>query len=45
MGCGPFLHDDPRDRPARLFGGTTTLHVGKAGDNYVLVPIVGKPKR
>jgi uncharacterized protein len=45
LGCGPFLHDDPRDRPARLFGGTTTLHVGKAGDNYVLVPIVGKPKR
>ena len=20
-GCGPFLHDDPRDRPAAVFGG------------------------
>ena len=23
-GCGPFLHDDPLDRPPRIFGGTTT---------------------
>jgi hypothetical protein len=45
LGCGPFLHDDPRDRPAHVFGGTTTLHVGEGGENYVLVPIVGKPKR
>ena len=25
-GCGPFLHDDPRDRPAEIFGGETSLH-------------------
>jgi predicted acyl esterase len=36
-GCGPFLHDDPRDRPASLFGGTTTLHLQ---DSYVLIPVI-----
>jgi hypothetical protein len=36
-GCGPFLHDDPRDRPASVFGGITTLHLG---DSYLLVPVV-----
>ena len=30
-GCGPFLHDDPGDRPAAIFGGQTTLHFGGAG--------------
>jgi predicted acyl esterase len=36
-GCGPFLHDDPRDRPAALFGGTTTLYLK---DSYVLIPVI-----
>ena len=27
-GCGPFLHDDPRDRPPAIFGGVTSLHFG-----------------
>ena len=27
-GCGPFLHDDPRDRPPDVFGGITSLHFG-----------------
>jgi uncharacterized protein len=36
-GCGPFLHNDPRDRPAALFGGTTTLHLK---DCYVLIPVI-----
>ena len=36
-GCGPFLHDDPRDRPAALFGGRTTLHLG---DSYLLLPVI-----
>jgi predicted acyl esterase len=27
-GCGPFLHDEPRDRPRAVFGGVTTLHSG-----------------
>jgi uncharacterized protein len=43
-GCGPFLHDDPRDRPAAVFGGTNTLHFGPGQEAYVLVPIV-PPRR
>jgi hypothetical protein len=39
-GCGPFLHDDPRDRPVAVFGGTTTIHVGSGRDNYVLLPVI-----
>ncbi len=39
-GCGPFLHDDPRDRPVAVFGGTTTLHLDPQGLNFVLLPIV-----
>jgi predicted acyl esterase len=43
-GCGPFLHDDPRDRPADIFGGTTTIHSGPQQENFVLLPIV-PPKK
>jgi predicted acyl esterase len=43
-GCGPFLHDDPRDRPAKIFGGRNTVHVGPGQESYLLVPIV-PPKR
>jgi predicted acyl esterase len=39
-GCGPFLHDDPRDRPPDLFGGKTTLHVGADRSAYLLLPII-----
>ncbi len=39
-GCGPFLHDDPVDRPAKIFGGTTTLHFGGRCAPYLLLPIV-----
>jgi predicted acyl esterase len=39
-GCGPFLHDDPRDRPAAIFGGKTTLHNGPSCASYVLVPVI-----
>jgi hypothetical protein len=39
-GCGPFLHDDPIDRPPDVFGGTTTLHFGGGRQNYVLLPII-----
>ena len=48
-GCGPFLHDDPRDRPPELFGGTTTLHFAAGKAPYVLLPIIppkaGRGKR
>jgi predicted acyl esterase len=43
-GCGPFLHDDPRDRPSQVFAGITGLHFGGAARPYLLLPIV-PPKR
>jgi predicted acyl esterase len=43
-GCGPFLHDDPRDRPGAVFGGKVTIHAGPERESYVLVPVV-PPKR
>jgi predicted acyl esterase len=39
-GCGPFLHDDPRDRPAEVFRGKVTLHAGAAHESYVVLPII-----
>lgn len=39
-GCGPFLHDDPRDRPQEVFGGTTRLHSTPGEENYVMLPII-----
>ena len=39
-GCGPFLHDDPRDRPPEIFWGKNTPHVGPDRAAYVLIPIV-----
>jgi len=43
-GCGPFLHDDPRDRPKALFDGTTTLHFSTARAPFLLLPII-PPKK
>ncbi len=39
-GCGPFLHDDPKDRPPEIFGGTTTIRCGGADGSHVLLPII-----
>jgi predicted acyl esterase len=39
-GCGPFLHDNVRDRPPRLFGGVTTLYFGAAMRPYLLLPLI-----
>ena len=39
-GVGPFLHNDPRDRPLKIFGGKTTLHLGGGRENFVLLPII-----
>jgi len=44
-GCGPFLHDDPRDRPAAIFDGTTSLHFGRGKMPYLLLPIIPPKKR
>ena len=43
-GCGPFLHDDPHDRPKEVFGGKNTLHFGANQQNYVLLPAI-PPKK
>jgi len=39
-GCGPFLHDDAVDRPAAIFSGTTTLHLGPGRDAHLLLPVI-----
>ena len=39
-GCGPFLHDDQRDRPVEVFGGVTTIHSGSGRENFLMLPII-----
>ncbi|HWF38866.1 MAG TPA: CocE/NonD family hydrolase [Candidatus Acidoferrales bacterium] len=39
-GCGPFVHDEPRDRPMGTFGGKNALHFGANQQNYVLLPVI-----
>ncbi|MFL5838446.1 MAG: CocE/NonD family hydrolase [Solirubrobacteraceae bacterium] len=40
LGCGPFLHDDPTDRPADTYGGTVTLHADADRRPSILLPVV-----
>jgi hypothetical protein len=44
-GCGPFLHDDPRDRPPKVFSGVTSLHFGGAARPYLLLPVIPPRKK
>ncbi|MGE5534214.1 MAG: CocE/NonD family hydrolase [Acidobacteriota bacterium] len=44
-GCGPFLHNDPADRPMKIFDGVTTLHFSGAKAPYLLLPIIPPRKR
>jgi predicted acyl esterase len=39
-GCGPFVHDDPVDRPPAIFGGRNTLHFGAQFQPYLLLPVI-----
>ena len=39
-GCGPFVHDDPTDRPPEIFGGKVTLHAGPEYRAQVLLPVI-----
>ncbi|MGH9245237.1 MAG: CocE/NonD family hydrolase [Acidimicrobiales bacterium] len=39
-GTGGMTHNDPDDRPADVFGGTVTLHVGPDHPSHVLLPII-----
>jgi hypothetical protein len=43
-GCGPFVHDDPEDRPPAIFGGKVKLHTGPKKAAHVLLP-VAPPKK
>ncbi|MBI2177068.1 MAG: peptidase S15, partial [Candidatus Tectomicrobia bacterium] len=43
-GVGPFKHDDPEDRPPKVFGGKVTIHAGKGRPSYIMLPII-PPKR
>ncbi|MDQ2954926.1 MAG: CocE/NonD family hydrolase [Pseudomonadota bacterium] len=44
-GCGPFLHDDPVDRPGGIFGGVTSLHFGRGRAPYLLLPLIAAKSR
>jgi hypothetical protein len=37
---GSFLHNDPLDRPADVYGGTVTLHTGPEHASYLLLPVI-----
>ena len=39
-GCGPFLHDDARDRPPAVFHNRVKLHCGPQHAAYVLLPVI-----
>jgi predicted acyl esterase len=39
-GCGPFLHNDPLDRPMTVFGGRTIVHFGRGRECFLLVPVI-----
>jgi hypothetical protein len=39
-GCGPFLHEEPSERPKTVFDGKVTLHTGKACGAWLMLPII-----
>jgi hypothetical protein len=39
-GCGPFLHNDPVDRPPELTGSTQTLWAGPGRESFLLLPVI-----
>jgi hypothetical protein len=43
-GVGPFQHNDPRDRPAEVFGGKVTLHGGPGRASHLLLPVIPAAK-
>ncbi len=42
-GCGPFLHDDPFDRPPDVYGGAVTVHTGPEHRSTLLLPVIPRP--
>jgi uncharacterized protein len=44
-GVGPFTHNDPKDRPPQIFGGSNTLLFAADKAPYLLLPIIpAKPR-
>jgi predicted acyl esterase len=41
-GCGPFVHDDPADRPPEIFGKTCKLHFAGGLENFITLPVIPK---
>jgi hypothetical protein len=41
-GVGPFLHDDPIDRPVEVFGGLVTVHTGPGTPSQLLLPVIAR---
>jgi predicted acyl esterase len=39
-GCGPFLHDEPRDRPAEVFANRVSIHTDPTSQSFLLLPVV-----
>jgi len=39
-GCGPFVHDDPADRPPEIFGRRNRIHFSGGRQNYVTLPVI-----
>ncbi|MET7486753.1 CocE/NonD family hydrolase [Streptomyces sp. NPDC005538] len=39
-GSGPFLHNDPDNRPDDGYGGTVTLHTGPDCGSYLILPVI-----
>ena len=39
-GCGPFLHNDPADRPKELTTSRQTLWHGPGRESYLLLPVI-----
>jgi len=39
-GCGPFLHNDPADRPPELTTSRQTLWHGPGRESYLLLPVI-----
>ena len=39
-GVGPFVHDEPTDRPPEIFGAEVTVHFEEGRQPYVLLPVI-----
>jgi len=40
LGCGPFLHNEPRDRNLSVYSGNTTIHFEPNQPSYIVLPVI-----